>query len=387
MPSAEPHRPSPMPRVARGRRPPAPAAGQGVHGEVGPSLSLDHGGARGPPMSGFRQLGIAGECTRATPVPAATAGRHIAMELARVDPSPSFGVRRPGHGLHLPCASNHEERRLPEMARMEKIGRVRADRTRRRFGRGGGLTTHCRRDGTEGALDGRRGDRQRHLRRLRDRSGARSPGGRAGQGSVVEKGTPGFEDLQAQDKSRAAGGAERAHHPGRGPVPEENRLQRADSFSQTAEALARDPAGVAWRPPRARGAYEHARPTPASASARPPIGGFQLVQDLLAGARSRRRPACARLSALQQAGGGRGHHSAWPRRSPSGCETAAWPASCSAGTASCWRTTWAGSSPTPRPMTPPRAPEISTPDRGRAITAWARSSARSTGRPAPVQDP
>ncbi len=66
-------------------------------------------------------------------------------------------------------------------------------------------------------------------------------------------------------------------------VPESSRLQRATSFRQTAAVLRLTRAGVAWQAVGcAMGAYEHAL---AYAKEREqfgrPIGGFQLVQDLL----------------------------------------------------------------------------------------------------------
>jgi glutaryl-CoA dehydrogenase len=98
-------------------------------------------------------------------------------------------------------------------------------------------------------------------------------------------------------------------------VPEVNRLQRADSFRDTAAVLRLTRAGVAWQATGcARGAYEHAL---AYAGQREqfgrPIGGFQLVQDLLVkmlGNVTASACLCARLSALQQEGLAEDHHSA-----------------------------------------------------------------------------
>ena len=84
-------------------------------------------------------------------------------------------------------------------------------------------------------------------------------------------------------------------------VPETNRLQAAASFRDTAEVLKMTRAGVAWMAVGcARGAYEHAL---AYACERQqfgrPIGGFQLVQDLLVrmlGNITASASLCARLS-------------------------------------------------------------------------------------------
>jgi glutaryl-CoA dehydrogenase len=96
-------------------------------------------------------------------------------------------------------------------------------------------------------------------------------------------------------------------------VPEANRLQRAASFRDTAEVLRMTRAGVAWMAVGcARGAYEHAL---AYATEREqfgrPIGGFQLVQDLLVrmlGNITASATLCARLSQLQAAGLARDEH-------------------------------------------------------------------------------
>src|SRR4029450_251976 len=92
-----------------------------------------------------------------------------------------------------------------------------------------------------------------------------------------------------------------------------NRLQGAASFRDTAEVLKMTRAGVAWMAVGcARGPCEHAR---AYALEREqfgrPIGGFQLVQDLLVrmlGNITASACLCARLSPLQPAGPARDEH-------------------------------------------------------------------------------
>jgi len=135
------------------------------------------------------------------------------------------------------------------------------------------------------------------------------------KGFVVERGTPGFETSKQKDKI-ALRVVQNAHITLDGVrVPEENRLQEANSFADTAKVLRLTRAGVAWQATGcARGAYEHAL---AYARQRQqfgrPIGGFQLVQDLLVKMLSNVTASaclCARLSALQQADLAEDHHSA-----------------------------------------------------------------------------
>jgi alkylation response protein AidB-like acyl-CoA dehydrogenase len=135
------------------------------------------------------------------------------------------------------------------------------------------------------------------------------------KGFVVERGTPGFETSKQKDKI-ALRVVQNAHITMDGVrVPEENRLQEANSFKDTAKVLRLTRAGVAWQATGcARGAYEHAL---AYARQRQqfgrPIGGFQLVQDLLVKMLSNVTASaclCARLSALQQADLAEDHHSA-----------------------------------------------------------------------------
>ena len=126
-------------------------------------------------------------------------------------------------------------------------------------------------------------------------------------GFVVEKGTPGFSAVDLEDKIalRAVQNALITLDDVR--VPEENRLQEANSFRDTANVLKMTRAGVAWsavgcapRRLRARAAYAKER-----SQFGQPIVEFQLVQDLLVrmlGNITASAAMCARLSQLQDAG-------------------------------------------------------------------------------------
>ncbi len=272
-------------------------------------------------MPGLRKLGIAGLAYSGYGCPGGgnLLDGMIAMELARVDPSIGtfFGVHSglAMGSIYLCGSQEQKERWLPEMARMEKIGAFGLTEPDVGSGVAGGLTTTARRDGREWVLDGQKKWIGNATFADYVIIWARSLEDGQVKGFVVEKGTPGFETSKQQDKI-ALRVVQNAHITLDGVrVPEENRLQRADSFSQTAEVLRLTRAGVAWQATGcARGAYEHAL---AYARQRQqfgrPIGSFQLVQDLLVRMLANITSSaclCARLSALQQAGLAEDHHSA-----------------------------------------------------------------------------
>jgi alkylation response protein AidB-like acyl-CoA dehydrogenase len=123
-------------------------------------------------------------------------------------------------------------------------------------------------------------------------------------GFVVEKDTPGFTAVDLEDKIalRAVQNALITLEDVR--VPEENRLQEAHSFRETANVLRMTRAGVAWSAVGcSRGAYEHAlRYAMERTQFGKPIVEFQLVQDLLVRMLSNITASaalCARLSQLQ----------------------------------------------------------------------------------------
>jgi glutaryl-CoA dehydrogenase len=243
----------------------------------------------------------------------------IAMELARVDPSIStfMGVHSGlAMGSIYLCGSEEQKQRwLPEMARIEKIGAFGLTEPDVGSGVAGGLTTTARRDGDHWVLSGQKkwiGNAtfaDYIIIWARDVEDAQV------KGFVVEKGTPGLSTTKMKDKIalRVVQNAYITLDDVR--VPEANRLQKADSFRQTAKVLRLTRAGVAWQAVGcARGAYEHAL---AYAKEREqfgkPIAGFQLVQDLLVRMLSNVTASaclCARLAQLQAAGTAADEHSA-----------------------------------------------------------------------------
>ncbi len=272
-------------------------------------------------LPGMRKLGIAGLAYSGYGCPGGgnLLDGMVAMELARVDPSIGtfFGVHSGlAMGSVYLCGSEEQKQRwLPAMARMDKIGAFGLTEPDVGSGAAGGLTTTARRDGGEWVLDGQKKWIGNATFADYVIIWARSLEDGQVKGFVVEQGTPGFETSKMKDKI-ALRVVQNAHITLDGVrVPEENRLQRADSFADTAAVLRLTRAGVAWQATGCgRGAYEHAL---AYARQRQqfgrPIGSFQLVQDLLVKMLANVTSSaclCARLSALQQAGLAEDHHSA-----------------------------------------------------------------------------
>jgi glutaryl-CoA dehydrogenase len=270
-------------------------------------------------LPGLAELGIAGlpYAGYGCPGRSRLLDGMVAMELARTDPSIAtfFGV----HGglamgsIYLCGSEEQKQRWLPAMARMERLGAFGLTEPEVGSGASRGLATTARRDGPTWVLDG-------HKKWIGNASfadltviWARDVQDGQVKGFVVEAGTPGFSIENIEDKialrvvQNALITLDGVH------VPEANRLQAASSFRDTAEVLRMTRAGVAWMAVGcARGAYEHAL---AYACEREqfgrPIGGFQLVQDLLVRMLSNITASaalCARLSQLEAAGLARDEH-------------------------------------------------------------------------------
>ncbi|SNR65001.1 acyl-CoA dehydrogenase family protein [Blastococcus mobilis] len=264
-------------------------------------------------IPGLAKLGIAGTqfSGYGSPGKSALLDGMISMELSRGDPSVStfMGV----HGglvmgsMHLCASEEQKERWLPALARMETIGAFGLTEPESGSDVARGLRTTARRDGDTWVLNGQKKwigngsfadlviiwaqdvDTQRVL------------------GFVVEQGTDGFSAVDLEDKIalRAVQNALITLEDVR--VPEENRLQEANSFKDTAKVLKTTRAGVAWSAVGcSRGAYEHAlRYANERTQFGKPIASFQLVQDLLVrmlGNITSSAALCMRLSQLQDAG-------------------------------------------------------------------------------------
>jgi alkylation response protein AidB-like acyl-CoA dehydrogenase len=235
----------------------------------------------------------------------------ISMELSRGDPSIStfMGV----HGglamgtIYLCGSEEQKERWLPRMARMELIGAFGLTEPDAGSDVARGLRTTARRDGDSWVLNGQKkwignaSFADLIIIWARDEETDRV------LGFVVEKDTAGFTAVDLEDKIalRAVQNALITLEDVR--VPEENRLQEAHSFRDTANVLRMTRAGVAWSAVGcARGAYEHAlRYAMDRTQFGKKIVEFQLVQDLLVRMLSNITASaalCARLSQLQGEG-------------------------------------------------------------------------------------
>ncbi len=212
----------------------------------------------------------------------------IALEIGRVDPSMNtfYGVHT---GLAMGsvnrCGSPEQrERWLPAMARMEKIGAFALTEPHGGSDVAGGLETTARRDGDHWVLNGAK--RWIGNATFADLVvvWARDEADDQVKGFVVEKGTPGFTATRIEGKValRTVQNADITLTDC--VVPEENRLQRANSFRDTSDVLRQTRGGVAWGSVGCMmGAYEAAlRYAGERVQFGRPIAGFQLVQDHLA---------------------------------------------------------------------------------------------------------
>ncbi len=264
-------------------------------------------------VPGLAALGIAGLPYQGYGCPGKSSllDGMVAMEMARVDCSIAtfFGVHSGlAMGSIYLCGSDEQKHRwLPAMARLEKIGAFGLTEPDVGSGTAGGLTTTARREGDTWVLNGQKKWIGNATFSDVTVIWARDVADNQVKGFLVEKGTPGYRPEKMKDKIalRVVQNAIITLEDCR--VPEASRLQRANSFRDTAAVLRMTRAGVAWQAVGcARGAYELAL---AYAQQREqfgrPIGRFQLVQDLLVrmlGNITASHCMVTRLSQMQDAG-------------------------------------------------------------------------------------
>ncbi|MET9471182.1 acyl-CoA dehydrogenase family protein [Streptomyces sp. NPDC002922] len=264
-------------------------------------------------VEGFGKLGMMDWADPDSPEsrPSNLLAGFIALELAHVDASlATFGGVHTGlaMGTILTCGSDEQKRRwLPAMSRFEKIGAFGLTEPHGGSDVAGGLRTTARRDGDVWILDGAK--RWIGNATFADLVviWARDVETQHVLGFVVEKDTPGFTATKIENKMalRIVQNADIVLDGCR--VPEANRLQNANSFKDTAKILRQTRSGVAWQAVGVMfAAYEIAlQYAKEREQFGRPIGGFQLVQDLLVKMLGNATASCgmmARLAQLQDAG-------------------------------------------------------------------------------------
>ena len=235
----------------------------------------------------------------------------VTLDLARTDPSFAtfFGVHTGlAMGSIYLCGSEEQKQKwLPPMHRFEKIGAFGLTEPDVGSAVSRGLKTTARREGDEWILNGEK--KWIGNATFSDVTVIWAKDVADGQvkGFLVEKGTPGFTPTKIEGKI-ALRTVQNAHillEDCR--VPEADRLQQANSFADTAAVLRMTRTSVAWQAVGCSiGAYQRAV---AYAKQREqfgrPIGGFQLIQDLLVkmlGNITSSLCMVAQLSRLQDAG-------------------------------------------------------------------------------------
>ncbi|WP_030326954.1 acyl-CoA dehydrogenase family protein [Streptomyces sp. NRRL B-3229] len=211
----------------------------------------------------------------------------MAMEMARTDASVStfFGVHNglAMYSIHSGGDQEQRDRWLPAMAAMDRIGAFAMTEPLGGSDVAGGMRTTARREGDTWVLNGAKKWIGNATFADYVVVWARDEDDNHVKGFVVEKDMPGFDPVKIENKLafRIVENAEITLTDVR--VPEANRLQNINSFRDVAEILRATRAGVAWQALGVMvGAYElaldYARERKQFGR---PIGGFQLVQDLL----------------------------------------------------------------------------------------------------------
>ena len=175
----------------------------------------------------------------------------IAMELARVDVSIStfFGVHSGlAMGSIYICGSEEQKQEwLPKMAKMELIGAFGLTEPDVGSAVAGGLGTTCRQEGDEWVLNGQKKWIGNATFADVTIIWARDEASDQVKGFLVRKGNPGFKAEKIENKMalRTVQNALITMTDCR--IPESDRLQKCDSFKDTAKVLRMTRAGVAWQ--------------------------------------------------------------------------------------------------------------------------------------------
>lgn len=235
----------------------------------------------------------------------------IAMELARVDVSIStfFGVHSGlAMGSIYLCGSEEQKQEwLPKMARMELIGAFGLTEPEVGSAVAGGMGTTCRLEGDVWVLNGQKKWIGNATFADVIIIWARDEATDQVKGFLIRKGNPGFKAEKIENKMALRTVQNALITLTDCCVPESDRLQKCDSFKDTAKVLRMTRAGVAWQAVGcARGAYEAAlKYTKKREQFGKPIASFQLVQNHLVemvANLTAMQTMCFRLSELQDEG-------------------------------------------------------------------------------------
>lgn len=241
-------------------------------------------------VEGFGALGVVGlpYDLPGTPDEGRLLSGFVSLEISRVDSSFAsfYGVHSGlAMGSIYYCGSaEQKERWLPAMRRLDRIGAFALTEPHGGSDVAGGLETTARRNGDDWVLDGAK--RWIGNGTFADLVvvWARDVADDTVKGFVVEKETPGFAATKMEGKLALRTVQNAELHLDGVRVPEANRLQKANAFSDTNTVLRHTRGGVAWSSVGAMMAVFEVATQYAKDREQfgRPIGGFQLVQDLLA---------------------------------------------------------------------------------------------------------
>ena len=242
----------------------------------------------------------------------------ITMTIARSDPSiGTFYAVQSGlaMGSIYLCGSDEQKNRwLPAMAKFQKIGSFGLTEPDVGSATSRGMQTTCRREGDNWIINGQKKWIGNATFSDNNVIWARDEATRDVKGFLVEKSNPGFKAEKIQRKISLRIVQNALITLTDCCVPEADRLQNANSFKDTARVLRMTRAGIGWLAVGTQmGAYEHAlRYAQRRYQFGRPIGGFQLVQDLLVrmlGNVTATQTMMLRLSQLQAEGKAKDEHS------------------------------------------------------------------------------
>ncbi|WP_179344535.1 acyl-CoA dehydrogenase family protein [Winogradskyella ursingii] len=211
----------------------------------------------------------------------------IAEEIARVDVSIStfFGVHSGlAMGSIYLCGSEDQKQEwLPKMQRMEAIGAFGLTEPNVGSAVAGGMETTCVKVGDEWVLNGQKKWIGNATFADVIIIWAREVESNQAKGFLVRKGNSGFKTEKIENKMALRTVQNALITLTDCKIPESDRLQKANSFKDTAKVLRMTRAGVAWQALGcARGAYESAlKYTKKREQFGKPIAKFQLIQNHL----------------------------------------------------------------------------------------------------------